>query len=70
MFGTKVKEEEVKKYIVMKRYNGNTSFYTERGFADRTDADNYAELLKKQEPDYEWYMFEQSKHYGNGEDKK
>ena len=30
MFGTKVKAEEVKKYIVMKRYNGNTSFYTGR----------------------------------------
>ena len=70
MFGTKVKEEEVKKYIVMKRYNGNSSFYTERGFDSITDADSYATLLRKQEPDYGWYLFEQSKEYGNGEDKK
>ena len=70
MFGTKVKAEEIKKYIVMKRYNGNTSFYTERGFASIEDADSYATLLRKQEPDYGWYLFEQSKEYGNGEDKK
>ena len=70
MFGTKVKTEEVKKYIVMKRYNGNTSFYTERGFASIEDADSYAKLLRKQEPDYTWCLFEQSKVYENGKDKK
>ena len=70
MFGIKEEEVKLKRFIIMKRYKSNGYFYTERGFADRTDADNYAELLKKQEPDYEWYMFEQSKHYGNGEDKK
>ena len=53
----------------MKRYKGNDYFYTERGFDSIIDADSYATLLRKQEPDYGWYLFEQSKHYGNGEDK-
>ena len=53
----------------MKRYNGNDYFYSERGFSDINDADSYAELLRKQEPDYKWFLFEQSKQYGNGEDK-
>jgi len=65
MFGTTVKAEEVKRYIIMKRYNGNTSFYTERGFTSIEDADSYATLLRKQEPDYTWCLFEQSKEYGN-----
>ena len=69
MFETKVKEQQVKRYIVMKRYNGNDYFYSERGFSDINDADSYAELLRKQEPDYKWFLFEQSKQYGNGEDK-
>jgi len=70
MFGTTVKTEEVKRYIIMKRYKGNTYFYTERGFDSITDADSYATLLRKQEPDYIWALFEQSKVYGNGKDKK
>ena len=68
MFG-KINEEDMKRFIIMKRYRSNGYFYTERGFADRIDADNYAELLRKQEPDYEWYMFEQSKQYVNGDEK-
>jgi len=70
MFGTTIKENKVKRYIVMKRYKGNDYFYTERGFDSLIDADSYATLLRKQEPDYGWYLFEQSKEYGNGEDKK
>ena len=70
MFGTTVKTEEVKRYIIMKRYKGNTYFYTERGFDSITDADSYATLLRKQEPDYVWCLFEQSKVYENGKDKK
>ena len=48
----------------------DTSFYTERGFASIEDADSYATLLRKQEPDYVWCLFEQIKVYENGEDKK
>ena len=69
MFG-KPKEEAIKRYLVMKRYKNNDSFYNERGFADVKDADSYATLLRKQEPDYGWYLFEQSKVYENGKDKK
>ena len=70
MFGTTVKIEEVKRYIIMKRYKDNTTFYTERGFDSIEDADSYATLLRKQEPDYVWCLFEQSKVYENGKDKK
>jgi len=70
MFGTTVKENKVKRYIVMKRSKNNDCFYTERGFDSIIDADSYATLLRKQEPNYSWYLFEQSKEYGNGEDKK
>ena len=49
MFG-KINEEDMKRFIIMKRYRSNGYFYTERGFTDRIDADNYAELLRKQEP--------------------
>ena len=69
MFG-KITEEEIKRFIIMKRYRSNGYFYTERGFTNKDDADSYATLLRKQEPDYIWCLFEQSKVYANGEDKK
>ena len=36
------------------------------------DADAYANLVRRQEDEKgnQFYLFEQSKHYGNGEDKK
>ena len=71
MFG-KVKEEDVKRYIVMYRGKFSENFYTDRAFKKVEDADEYAKLMKKQEgkDGREYFLFEQSKHYGNGEDKK
>ena len=61
MFG---KKEMVKphKYIVMSKLDGNTTFYAQKGFATREDADAYAKLMMKTE-DYDknkYYLFEQS----------
>ena len=70
MFG-QVKEKDIKRYIVMYRGKFNESFYTERAFKNLEDADEYAKLMNKQKEDgTEYFLFEQSKHYGNGEDKK
>ena len=71
MFG-KVKEGDVKRYIVMYRGKFSENFYTDRAFKKVEDANEYAKLMKKQEEKdgYEYFLFEQSKHYGNGEDKK
>ena len=71
MFGTKEKEKELKlkRFIVMRKYNNSEAFFSEQGFTDKNIADEYAELMRKQEPNYNYYLFEQSKHYGNGEDK-
>ena len=70
MFG-KVKEEDVKRYIVMYRGKFSENFYTDRAFKKVEDADEYAKLMKKQEEKdgHQYYLFEQSKHYGNGEEK-
>ena len=67
MFG-KVKEEDVKRYIVMYRGKFSENFYTDRAFKKVEDADEYAKLMKKQEEKdgHEYFLFEQSKHYGNG----
>ena len=48
MFG-KVKEEDVKRYIVMYRGKFSENFYTDRAFKKVEDADEYAKLMKKQE---------------------
>ena len=71
MFG-KVKEEDLKSYIVMSKGKFGENFYQDRGFKTIEDADAYAKLMKKQEgkDGSEYFLFEQSKHYGNGEDKK
>ena len=70
MFG-KVKEEDVKRYIAMYRGKFSENFYTDRAFKKVEDADEYAKLMKKQEEKdgHEYFLFEQSKHYGNGEEK-
>ena len=70
MFG-KVKEEDVKRYIVMYRGKFSENFYTDRAFKTVEDADAYAKLMQKQEEKdgHQYYLFEQSKHYGNGEEK-
>ena len=52
-----------KKYIVMRKYEGSKEFYQERAFDNRDFADKYAELMKEQEPNYTYYLFEQSKDY-------
>ena len=64
----KVKEEDVKRYIVMYRGKFSENFYTDRAFKKVEDADEYAKLMKKQEEKdgHEYFLFEQSKHYGNG----
>ena len=64
MFG---KKEMVKphKYIVMSKLDGNTTFYAQKGFATREDADAYAKLMMKTE-DYDrnkYYLFEQAQAY-------
>ena len=74
MFGTtKEKEVKLKKFMVMCRTSprGNT-FYHEKSFFTLADADAYANLVRRQEDEQgnNFYLFEQSKHYGNGEDKK
>ena len=49
-----------------------TTFYHEKSFFTLADADAYANLVRRQEDEQgnHFYLFEQSKHYGNGEDKK
>ena len=70
MFG-KVKEEELKRYVVMSKGKFGENFYQDRAFKTVEDADAYAKLMQKQEgkDGHEYYLFEQSKHYGNGKDK-
>ena len=73
MFGTtKEKEIKLKRFMVMCRSKTGTTFYHEKSFFTREDADAYADLIRRQEDESgnQFYLFEQSKHYGNGEDKK
>ena len=56
-------KEELKKYLVMRLYAGSKDFYQERAFSNRNHADKYAELMKEQEPNYTYFLFEQSKDY-------
>ena len=73
MFGTKKEEElKLKRFMVMCRTSKTgTTFYHEKSFFSKEDADAYAELIRRQQDENgnEFYLFEQSKHYGNGEDK-
>ena len=71
MFGTKIKEKELKRFMVMCKSKTGTTFYHEKSFFTLADADAYANLVRRQEDEQsnEFYLFEQSKHYGNGKDK-
>ncbi len=72
MFGTKKEEEQkLKRFMVMCKSKGSSTFYHEKSFFTLADADAYANLIRRQEDESrnEFYLFEQSKHYGNGEEK-
>ena len=71
MFGTKIKEKELKRFMVMCKSKTGTTFYHEKSFFTLADADAYADLIRRQEDESgnQFYLFEQSKHYGNGKDK-
>ena len=72
MFGTKIKEKELKRFMGMCKSKTGTTFYHEKSFFTLADADAYADLIRRQEDESgnQFYLFEQSKHYGNDEDKK
>ena len=73
MFGTtKEKEVKLKKIMVMCRSKRGSTYYHEKSFFTLADADAYANLVRRQEDEQgnHFYLFEQSKHYGNGEGKK
>ena len=60
----------IRKYIVMMRSGRNETFNLDEQFHNKDDADKYVELMKKNKPDVEFYLFEQSKDYQHTEDKK
>ena len=72
MFGTKIKEQQLKRFMVMCKSKTGTTFYHEKSFFTLEDADAYANLVSRQEDEQgnQFYLFEQSKHYGNGIDTK
>ena len=73
MFGTKKEEEQkLKRFMVMCKGKRSSTYYHEKSFFTLADADAYANLIRRQEDEQgnNFYLFEQSKHYGNGEDKK
>ena len=71
MFGTNKEELKLKRFMVMCKSKNGTTFYHEKSFFTLADADAYANLVRRQEDEQanEFYLFEQSKHYGNGKDK-
>ena len=72
MFGTNKEELKLKRFMVMCKSKTGTTFYHEKSFFTLEDADAYANLVRRQEDEQgnQFYLFEQSKHYGNGIDKK
>ena len=72
MFGTKIKEQQLKRFMVMCKGKLGSTYYHEKSFYTLADADAYANLIRRQEDEKgnQFYLFEQSKHYGNGVDKK
>jgi len=72
MFGTKEEEVKLKKFMVMCRSKRGSTYYHEKSFFTLADADAYANLVRRQEDESgnEFYLFEQSKVYENGKDKK
>ena len=62
-------ETKINKYIVMSKIDGQSSFYQQKGFPNKEDADAYAKLMIKSE-DYDkqkYYLFEQSISYNDSE---
>ena len=72
MFGTNKEELKLKRFMVMCKSKTGTTFYHEKSFFTLEDADAYANLVRRQEDEQgnQFYLFEQSKHYGNGRDTK
>ena len=72
MFGTNKEELKLKRFMVMCKSKTGTTFYHEKSFFTLEDADAYANLVRRQEDEQgnQFYLFEQSKHYGNGIDTK
>ena len=71
MFGSNKEELKLKRFMVMCKSKTGTTFYHEKSFFTLEDADAYANLVRRQEDEQgnQFYLFEQSKHYGNGKDK-
>ena len=68
MFGKK-ENVNANRYIVMSKLDGQATFYSQKGFATREDADVYAKLMMKTE-EYDknnYYLFEQSVAYSLNE---
>ena len=59
-----------RKYIVMMRFGDSETHNLDEQLHNKDDADKYAELMKKNKPKVEFYLFEQSKDYQHTEDKK
>ena len=52
------------------RFGDSETFNLDEQFHNKDDADNYVELMKKNEPNVKFYLFEQSKDYNYTEEKK
>ena len=48
MFGTKIKEQQLKRFMVMCKSKTGTTFYHEKSFFTLADADAYANLVRRQ----------------------
>ena len=59
-----------RKYIVMMRFGNSQTHNLDEQFHNKDDADKYVELMKKNKPDVEFYLFEQSKDYQHTGEKK
>ena len=60
----------IRKYIVMMRFGRSETFNLDEQFENRQDADKYVELMQKNKPDVNFYLFEQSKDYQHTDDKR
>ena len=59
-----------RKYIVMMRFGDSETHNLDEQFHNKDDADKYVELMKKNKPRVEFYLFEQSKDYQHAQEKK
>ena len=60
----------IRKYIVMMRFGNNETFNLDEQFVSKQDAEKYVELMQKNKPSVNFYLFEQSKDYQHTEEKK